>query len=81
VPTPRAGQVRFADLAKTAGYKKTFEISDLAEWERELPNILKEEGPVFVTLKVEAGEAYPENFPRLYSLEHREKFRRTLASS
>ncbi|MBI2366256.1 MAG: thiamine pyrophosphate-binding protein [Deltaproteobacteria bacterium] len=81
VPTPRAGQVRFADLAKTAGYKKTVEISDLAEWERELPNILKEEGPVFVTLKVEAGEAYPENFPRLYSLEHREKFRRTLASS
>ena len=81
VPTPRSGQIRFADLAKTAGYKKTFEISDLAEWERELPNILKEEGPVFVTLKVEAGEAYPENFRRLYSLEHREKFRRKLASS
>jgi len=30
---------------------------------------------------VEPGEAYPENFPRLYSLDHREKFRRTLAKS
>ena len=27
VPTPRAGQIRFAELAKTAGYKKTYEIS------------------------------------------------------
>jgi phosphonopyruvate decarboxylase len=81
VPTPRAGQIRFAELAKTAGYRKTYEITELAEWERELPKILNAEGPVFVTLKVEPGEAYPENFPRLYSLEHREKFRQTLAKS
>ena len=80
VLTPRSGQIRFAELAKTAGYRKTYEISDLEEWERELPNILQLEGPVFVTLKVEPGETYPENFPRLYSIEHREKFRRTLAS-
>jgi sulfopyruvate decarboxylase subunit beta len=81
VLTPRSGQIRFSELARTAGYRKTYEISDLAEWERELPNILNSEGPVFVTLKVEPGEAYPENFPRLYSIEHREKFRRALASS
>jgi len=81
VPIPRVGQIRFAELAKSAGYKKTYEIADLSEWERKLPEILKDEGPVFVTLKVEAGEAYPENFPRLYSLEHREKFRQTLARS
>jgi thiamine pyrophosphate-dependent acetolactate synthase large subunit-like protein len=81
VPIPSSGKIRFADLARTAGYRKTYEISDLAEWERELPNILKEEGPVFVDLKVEAGEAYPENFPRLYSIEHREKFRQALAKS
>jgi sulfopyruvate decarboxylase subunit beta len=81
VPIPRAGQIRFAELAKTAGYQNTYEISDLSDWEKKLPNILKEEGPLFVDLKVEPGEAYPENFPRLYSIEHREKFRRTLASS
>ena len=81
VPIPRAGQIRFKDLAKTAGYRNTYEFSDLAEWERELPSILKEDGPTFVDLKVEPGEAYPENFPRLYSLEYREKFRRALAGS
>ncbi len=81
VPIPRAGQIRFAELAKSAGYRKTYEITELSDWERKLPEILQEEGPVFVTLKVEAGEAYPENFPRLYSREHREKFRQALAKS
>jgi phosphonopyruvate decarboxylase len=81
VPIPRAGQIRFAELARTAGYRSTYELSDLAEWERELPRILKEDGPIFVDLKVEPGEAYPENFPRLYSIDHRERFRRTLAAS
>jgi phosphonopyruvate decarboxylase len=79
VPTPRAGSIRFAEFAKTAGYRKTYEIADLAEWARELPKILSEEGPIFVTLKVEPGETYPEDFRRLYSVEHREKFRRALA--
>jgi sulfopyruvate decarboxylase subunit beta len=81
VPIPRAGQIRFTDLAKTAGYRSTYELSDLAEWESELPRLLKEEGPIFVDLKVEPGETYPENFPRLYSHEYREKFRRALAAS
>jgi sulfopyruvate decarboxylase subunit beta len=81
VPIPRAGQIRFAELAKTAGYRSTYEFSDVAEWERELPRILKEDGPIFVDLKVEPGEAYPENFARLYSQEYRERFRRALAAS
>ena len=80
VPIPRAGQIRFAELAKTAGYRRTYEISDLAEWESKLPDILKEAGPLFVDLKVEAGETYPEDFLRLASTEHREKFRRALAN-
>ena len=79
--TPRSGQISFANLAKTAGYKKTFEISELDEWKSRLPEILKEEGPVFVTLKVEAGEDYPENFPRLYNSEYRDKFRQALAKN
>jgi sulfopyruvate decarboxylase subunit beta len=81
VPTPNSGNIRFAEFAKTAGYKKTYEITDLSEWEEKLPEILQTEGPVFVTLKVEPGETSPENFSRLYSKEHREKFRQTLAKS
>src|SRR5688572_19050134 len=35
VPIPRAGRIRFAELAQTAGYRSTYELSDVAEWERE----------------------------------------------
>src|SRR5882724_3986960 len=55
VPIPRAGQIRFAELAKTAGYRNAYEMSALSDWEKKLPNILKEEGPLFVDLKVEPG--------------------------
>jgi hypothetical protein len=55
-------------------------MTPLADWESKLPDLLKEEGPLFVDLKVELGEAYPEDFPRLSSTEHREKFRRALAN-
>ena len=65
VPIPRAGKVRFADMAKAAGYPKTYEFSSLEDWDRELDNILKEEGPIFIDLKVEPGELYPEDFRRL----------------
>jgi sulfopyruvate decarboxylase subunit beta len=81
VPIPRCGKIRFIDLAKAAGYPKAYEFSELDEWDRELGRILKEEGPIFVDLKIEPGEAYPENFRRLYSIEHREKFRRALQNS
>jgi sulfopyruvate decarboxylase subunit beta len=80
VPIPGSGQLRFAELAKTAGYRRTYEISDLAEWETTLRDVLKEDGPLFVDLKVETGEIYPEDFARLASTTHREKFRRALAN-
>jgi phosphonopyruvate decarboxylase len=81
VPIPRAGKVSFVDLAKAAGYPKTYEFSDLKEWERGLSTIMKEGGPIFVDLKVEPGELYPEDFRRLYSIEYRDKFRRALQNS
>ena len=81
VPIPRAGSIRFTDLAKAAGYPKTYEFSNLEDWDRELGKILKEDGPIFVDLKIEPGELYPENFRRLYDTEYREKFRRALKNS
>lgn len=81
VPIPRAGEIRFTELAKAAGYPRTYEFSNLGAWDRELERLLKEEGPIFVDLKVEPGEAYPEDFRRLYSLEHRDRFRHALQNS
>ena len=78
VPIPRAGQIRFTELAKAAGYPKTYEFSKLEDWDRELDKILNEDGPIFVQLKVEPGEQYPEDFRRLYSIEYRDRFRQAL---
>jgi phosphonopyruvate decarboxylase len=81
VPIPRAGKIRFVDLARAAGYPKAYEIASLDDWDRELPKLLTEDGPIFVDLKVEPGEAYPEDFRRLYNIDYRDRFRRALAQS
>src|SRR3990167_9320830 len=78
VPIPGAGRFSFTDMARAAGYPKTYEFSDLEGWQREVGRILKEEGPILVNLKVEPGESYPEDFRRLYSVERREAFRQAL---
>jgi thiamine pyrophosphate-dependent acetolactate synthase large subunit-like protein len=78
VPIPNAGTVSFTALARAAGYPKTFEFSDLADWDRELDKILNQDGPVLVDLKVEPGEDYPEDFRRLYNPEFRDAFRRAV---
>jgi sulfopyruvate decarboxylase subunit beta len=81
VPIPRAGQIRFTELARAAGYPKTYEFANLEEWDRQLGKILTEEGPIFVDLKLEPGEAYPEDFRRLYNIEYRDRFRDALKNS
>lgn len=81
VPIPGAGRIGFVAFARAAGYPKTYEFSRLEDWEREVGSILKAEGPVFVDLKVEPGEEYPEDFRRLYNVQFREAFRKALQNS
>jgi sulfopyruvate decarboxylase subunit beta len=50
-PIPGGGRANFAAMAKGAGFPHTFEFADLAAFDKELPNILRLEGPVFVTVK------------------------------
>ena len=78
VPIPGAGRFSFASLARAAGYPKSYEFSGLQDWQREAGRILKEDGPIFVDLKVEPGEDYPEDFRRPYSVQFREAFRKAL---
>ncbi|MBI2317340.1 MAG: thiamine pyrophosphate-binding protein [Betaproteobacteria bacterium] len=81
VPIPGAGKISFSAFARAAGYPKTYAISSLEEWERELGTILHEPGPILVDLKVEPAGKYAEDFPRLYDLKHREAFGRALRES
>ena len=77
-PIPGAGVVRFADIAKAAGYPRTYEFSDLEVFESEIGRILQEEGPVFVDLKVQQGEQYPVDYDNLHSAERRRAFKEAL---
>ena len=79
VPIPGAGRLSFAGMAREAGYPRTYEFHNLEEWDRNLDQILREEGPILVDLKVEPGEAYPEDFRRLYNVKFREAFRQALS--
>ena len=50
-PIPGRGRANFAAMAKGAGFPHTFEFVEQSAFETELPNILKLDGPVFVTVK------------------------------
>lgn len=81
VPIPTHGGFTFTGLAREAGYPKTYTFDNLEDWDKNLDALLKEDGPILVDLKVEPGEDYPENFPRLYNTEYRDRFRKALAES
>jgi sulfopyruvate decarboxylase subunit beta len=50
-PIPGRGCTNFAALAQGAGFAHTFEFDELSTFDQALPNILKLDGPVFVTVK------------------------------
>ena len=81
VPIPGVNRLSFTALARAAGYSRSYEFVKLADWERDVEKILKEEGPILVDLKVTPGGQYPEDFRRLYSIEFRDRFRKTLQKS
>jgi len=62
-PVPNAGKVSFADIARAAGYPRTYTYDDLASFAGNVERILSEPGPVFVTLKVVA-EVWDGNLDR-----------------
>ncbi len=76
VPILGAGRISFTGMAQAAGYPRIYEFADLKDWDREAGRILQEEGPIFVNLKVETGDYYPEDFRRLNSIEYKDTFRR-----
>src|SRR4051794_3676246 len=80
-PIPGAGRVSFAGLARAAGYRSVHEFDDLDAFGAAIDAVLKEDGPVFVVLKVVAGEAYPQDFPALHDARLRAQFVAALAAS
>ncbi len=78
VGLPGGEKVSFTGFARDAGYRKVFTIDTLDDWERQIGGLLREEGPIFVEVRVEPGDKYPEDFARLYAVKQRDAFRRAV---
>jgi sulfopyruvate decarboxylase subunit beta len=50
-PIPGRGCTNFAAMAKGAGFPHAFEFDETASLDKELPHLLRLDGPVFVTVK------------------------------
>jgi len=80
-PIPGRNRVSFVGFARAAGYACCHEFSDLAEFERRIEAVLREEGPVFVDLKVEPGKPSPQDYGYIHSAAARSAFKAALRSS
>ena len=77
-PLPGKGVFDLVALARAAGYPKAYRFETLQDFEARIAQVLKEDGPVFVSLKVEPGEAYPQDYVWLHSAEPRAAFKAAL---
>ena len=80
-PIPSRNRVSFVGFARAAGYARCHEFSDLAEFEARIAAVLREEGPVFVDLKIEPGKPSPQDYGYIHSAAARSAFKAALRSS
>src|SRR6202163_203186 len=75
IPNP---DVDFSGLAKASGYAQCHEFSELASFEQQIGHVLRQDGPVFATLKVERSKPLTYDYRALYAAEKREALKATL---
>lgn len=74
-PVPGGRAIHLDRIAREAGYAHTRSFSDLEDFKKEIRNVLSVPGPVFVSLHVEAGTAYPRDYVAIHSAQSRDAFR------
>jgi phosphonopyruvate decarboxylase len=77
-PIPGEGQISFAGLARAAGYPKTYEFAELGAFEAQIAAVLREDGPIFVDLKLVPGEPPPQDYEFIHGKAAREAFKAAL---
>ncbi len=55
---PNVDHLDFLLVARGVGLTQVHRYSDLATWDRELPNLLREKGPVFTVVDIEPDETH-----------------------
>jgi len=68
----------FAGMARAAGYRHVHDFSDLANFEQQAGHVLKQEGPVFATLRVERSKPLSYDYPKLYAAARRQALKAAL---
>ena len=79
-PTPGAGKLDFAGMARAAGYVDALEFKDIALFEAGVADFLARPGPALAVMHIEAGAPYPRDYAYIHSAAARESFRRALAA-
>ncbi len=69
----------FCGIARSSGIKKVHKISDMANYERQIGSILKEEGPVFAEMMIAQGPLGARSYTEMYKPERRKAFKDALA--
>ena len=77
IPVEGLDNINFASMAQGAGYARTFTFDNPEEFFIGMEDVLKEEGPVFVVVKVIRDEELP-SFPERRMAEGWAEVRETL---
>lgn len=77
-PLPAADRVDFAGFARAAGIRQVASFDEVDALAAGLPDVLAADGPVFVVLKVVAGDPSPQDYGFLHGEETRRRFRAAL---
>jgi sulfopyruvate decarboxylase subunit beta len=80
-PIPGLGRVDFAGLARSAGYARVHEFSDLKLFEQQIGAVLDQDGPVFVDLKVTSSGPQERDYSRLHGPHVRKAFKDALVAA
>ena len=57
-PLPAEGRFDLAQMARAAGYAHAMQFSDAAAFAAALPDVLRQRGPVFVSVRTEPEDGY-----------------------
>ena len=79
-PIPGQGKVKFADIARAAGIPRCYEFTQLEALSAALPEILYQDGPTFVTLKVVPGKRYEQRWDVIHGEQSRKTFKQAMRS-
>lgn len=63
-PIPGAGKVSMKQMASGAGFPHVHEFEDSKSLAEQLPKVLNKQGPIFINLRLAAGQESPPNLDR-----------------